>query len=306
MPQERVAKVKEISTLNSYKSAYQDIYSRCCGNRELGILSNNLASGSSGLMTTMTQSSSMNYFLPENNEEILNVLHDGIKLLSLLETTEFDRIDVLLSTILTNQTMELDIIFSILIWEQIKRIVRPDVEQSIFDSFADDELKQQIEDLSQRLMVNVTDNINIGIGSRPLMNGKCTRDCTKCPIAHNFSFNNEDVVNYTRARCPIFLGRQSLLGARVFAQMQVMYRMNTLPFRAATGQSWTTERKMLKPVDFFNERVKYLFDNLDNVYPDIKYEAQASVAYMMSNYQVNMNDIVLSYAKGSVPTFIPE
>ena len=304
MPLNKITKGKSKESLVSLKDTYQDIFSRLCNDRELGILSNELAVTASGLMAQLGQSNSISYYLPENNEDVCSMVYDAIKVVDKLKTVSLNRFDAVSSTTITNQTMALDIAFSIILWDEFRKMFRPDIEQSIFENL-DKDIRDKIDELAKELLVSTKDMAGTGLGLRVLKSGQCTRDCTKCPIAHNFSVEEDDVLLYTKARCPIFLGRQSFLVARVFAQVQVMYRSSTYPFRNSTGKFFLTEEKMLNPVEFFTERVNYLNSMLDLSFPDKRIEEQGNIIYFISSYHENYNDVITSLVLGQISSYIP-
>ena len=305
MPRDEIIALKSLDTIQSYKSAYMDIFSRCTDNRNIGLAANELAISTSNMITQMTNAYSMNYYIPENNEEILSLIHDVVRLEKFFKEASWKRIDPLSSILISNIQIGFDIGFSLIVWDEIRKIVRPDITTSIFEG-ADDETKDMIRAISDKIMPLIRPYVAQGFGSRPLNHGKCERDCTKCPLAQNFTLTSENIETYTKARCPMFLGRQGLLISRIFAQVQVMYRTAFYPIAGAFGLLYETEKKMTNPIKFFNERVLFLNFILDTHFEDLSIEAQANIGFFMSSNTTNFNDIVINFAKGQLPTYIPE
>jgi hypothetical protein len=303
--QEKQIIVKDKETILSYKSSYMDIFSRCCGDREIGLLVNNLAASTNGFISQLLSSTSMNFFIPENNEELLNLVHDTVRVVERLDTLTFNRFDPVLRTAIINLCLSLDISFSIILWNEYIKILRPDIKVSIFDKF-DDEIKEKVSQLSDRLIPEIKPYIGKGFGCRIVKKDVCTRDCTKCPVAQSFNLVSADVITYTRARCPLFFGRQVFTFGRVLAQTQVQYRTVIYPMITSVGLFYIMERKMVKPVDFFNERMVFVNNMIDASFPDKRVEEQASILYYMDSSYDNISDIALNYVRGQITTFMPE
>lgn len=296
--------VIELDKIDKAKDSFINSFTSLTNNSRIGEVSFNLMKSYVLYMRDLENVKTLNTFRYTEDNLSLTIKY-VVEFLEEAKNTEIIIASSSFITLLANIVQTCFHVFSTLILLECLKIQRPDITADI-SNVVDEYDIEKCNKLTKSIMVNIAPFVGKGFLTRPLKYSSCTRDCTRCPLFKTLSLSTEDVIDLTRAHCPVILGRQSIfISGQMQSNAMVMYRNSVYPVLSASPDSLLLLKILLDPVKLFNNIVKFTNSSFEFIFDTLENEQGTSLGFYMSGCEAIWKDVALIAAKGYYPLFVP-